>query len=178
MMLLSLASVYEIARILGNTPLYFALVAALFVPGILLFHYFFIWFPKALAKSRSLTYIVKIIYTALEESVLDQDSRLQVLRRINELLESMGLLLDLEYRRSEKGLLHGLRDRSLDKVWHSFFIQAFHLIEQEIKDETIRNWTFNKIKNHLNKDQRALCAKDVLRSFIGNSKYAFLVKDY
>ncbi|GAB6181395.1 hypothetical protein JCM14036_27140 [Desulfotomaculum defluvii] len=177
MMFLSILTIYGIAQMFEETNLYknLVLVTGFFLPGILLFHYFFIWFPRALAKSRSLSYLVKIIFVAVNECILDQEIRSEIIKKINDLLKSLGFLLDQRLIIINNVTIKRDKETSLDRIWCMFFLEAFITIEQEIKDETIRNWTFNKIKNYLNKDANARYAKGVLRKFIHNSKYEFLV---
>ncbi|MEG6523831.1 hypothetical protein [Desulfotomaculum sp. 1211_IL3151] len=177
MLFFSIVTVYGIAQMLGEANMYrkLAVVTGFFLPGILLFHYFFIWFPRALAKSWSLSYLVKIIFAAVNECIIDQEIRAVVIQKMNDLLKNLGFVLDQRFRVVKKNGLPRSRFSSLDPIWRRFFIEAFSTIEQEIKDETIRRWVFNKIINYLNRDANTRYAKDILRKFIGNSKYNFLV---
>lgn len=177
MMFLSILTVYGTAQMLGGANMFrkLAIVASFFLPGILLFHYFFIWFPRAMAKSWSLSYLVKIIFAAVNECIMDQEIRAVVIQRMNELLKNLGFVLDQRLMVVRKNCFPRGRLSSLDPIWRCFFIEAFSTIEQEIKDETIRRWIFNKIINYLNRDANTRYAKDILRKFIGNSKYGFLV---
>lgn len=150
---------------------------AIFLPGILIYHYFFIWFPRAARRTKSLVQGVKILYIAVEETVIDQDLKKKVVQDMNKSLLVLAHILDekIAYMESPSPFKINEND-TVEKAWKKFYLDAFSVIDQ-IKDETLRKWTFNKIRNKLNEDQKGWAVKKALRHIVGDSKYQHLLKD-
>ena len=66
-----------------------------------------------------------------------------------------------------------IQKNSVEKAWKEFFLEAFTVIDREIKDKTIRNWIFNKIKHKLSADRSGWEVKKALKKIIGDSKYRY-----
>lgn len=179
MLLVSLLSVGLISSKLGFAEEHRVLgqVTILFLLAISLYHYYFIWFPKALRKGQALQLAVKIIYTSVDEAVLDQDCKGKVLEKINVSLNKLSEVLDRNLDQLSKlTLLTLMRKRNLEEAWRSFFLEALVQIEKEIEDQTVRRWTYNKIMHKLNDDERARQAKMILQPFLKDSQFFFIVE--
>jgi len=181
MILLSVVTVVAIGQMLGGhlDYKYFFYVIAAFFSGIFIYHYYFIWFPKAVQQSNSLFCGVKLIYTSVEETVIDKELRSRVIAGIDRSLMVLGSVIDerLKHMGNPSPFKLSLfKANSLEKEWRRFYMEAFAVIERELDDETIRQWTFNKIRNKLNYDRTGQSVKNVLKSIVGDSKYAYLVK--
>jgi len=150
MFLASILIVASLSMMISDSLNYksFCYVTAIFLSGIIIYHYFFIWFPGALQKTESLVRVVKIIYSSIEEAQLGSPSPFKFILK-----------------------------NSVEKAWKEFFLEAFTVIDREIKDETIRNWIFNKIKRKLSADRSGREVKKALKKIVGDSKYRYLFKD-
>lgn len=179
MFLTSILTVAILSMNIGESPGHKSLYCgiAVFLPSILIYHYFFIWFPGVVRRTKSLVQGVKILYIAVEEAVIDQDLKKKVVQDINKSLLVLGHILDekMAYMESPSPFKINEND-SLEKAWKKFYLDAFSVIDQ-IKDETLRKWTFNKIRNKLNEDQKGWAIKKALRHIIDDSKYQHLLKD-
>lgn len=154
-------------------------LAGIFIPALLFYYYYFYIFPRALRKSDALIRAVKLIYSAVEECVIDRELRQRVIKRLDEKVLVLGKMMDQKIKILRNPILLKSRLRRakpFEQEWKQFFLQAFSVIERELEDETIRTWTFNKIRNKLNGDSSSQHIKVVLREIIGDSKYTHIVK--
>lgn len=152
-------------------------VTIVFILCILVYHYLFIWIPRALRKSLSLQLAVQIIYAAVDETILEPALKQQVKTKLNKSLRILGLVLDKNLHTIRNfNLIKIIRKSTLEEAWRHFFLDAFSLIEKEIADQTIQSWTFNKIRNKLNHDDSSRQVKIILQPFLKDSKFFYLVE--
>ncbi|MDO7787795.1 hypothetical protein [Desulforamulus aquiferis] len=175
LILFALLSVNIIPRM--NKEQYIVIFLAL-VPGLIFYHYYFFVIPKTAKKSDALIGAIKLIYSSVEETVLDKDLRGRIIKGLDEQVVTLGKVMDQKLRLLKNPAAMRFNERNnqpLEQEWKRFFIHAFSVIEQELEDETIRRWTFNKFKNKINDNSRQY-VKIALKDIIQDSKYTHLVK--
>ncbi|AQS58903.1 hypothetical protein [Desulforamulus ferrireducens] len=179
MAFLSIIPLMILAHSLPSQPNYQNYICAtiLLLPILFFFHFNFILFPEAVKKSDSLFIVVKIIYSSLEETILDKELKSTVKTKINNSLLTLGATMD-ERRKylTNPQMFRPTKIIALDNAWRNFFIEAFSIIEKDLKDETLATWTFNKIQHKMNDHVQGQRIRNILKEMLGDSRYSFICK--